>query len=52
MVMELIRVTSPTGGFYVVVWLALPGDDRETRRTVIPTPRRDGGIFPGWGVRF
>jgi hypothetical protein len=31
---------------------AADGADRETRRTVIPTPRRDGGIFPGWGVRF
>ena len=27
------------------------GDDRSLRRTVIPTPRRDG-MFSGWGVRF
>jgi hypothetical protein len=27
------------------------GEDRDTRRTVIPTPR-SGGMFPGWGVRF
>jgi hypothetical protein len=25
--------------------------DRDTRRTVIPAPRRDG-MFGGWGVRF
>jgi len=25
--------------------------DRDTRRTVIPSPRREG-LFPGWGVRF
>jgi hypothetical protein len=25
--------------------------ERDTRRTVIPSPRRDGGMFPGWGVR-
>jgi hypothetical protein len=25
--------------------------NRETLRTVIPTPR-DAAIFPGWGVKF
>jgi hypothetical protein len=33
---------------------AHPGADtaeRDTRRTVIPAPRRDG-MFGGWGVRF
>jgi hypothetical protein len=30
--------------------LELP--ERDNRRTVIPAPRRDGGMFPGWGVRF
>jgi len=27
------------------------GEDRDLRRTVIPTPRSNG-MFPGWGVRF
>jgi hypothetical protein len=27
-------------------------NDREARRTVIPTPRRDGALFAGWGVKL
>ena len=27
-------------------------NDREARRTVIPTPRRDGAVFTGWGIKL
>jgi len=27
-------------------------NDREARRTVIPTPRRDNAVFAGWGIKL
>ena len=27
-------------------------NDREARRTVIPTPRREGAVFAGWGIKL